>query len=146
MRRIVIGFALLMLSSCGVGGTPVETDGRNVGAVTLTFRVEPARVRVGQPVSLRLRLVNNAGQATELTFPSGQRYDYWVTSEDGDEVWRWSEGKFFTQAITTETIRAQGSLSFPEPWTPDAAGTFVAHGELTAQGYAGELTGRVVVE
>jgi len=122
----------------------VSTDGYNVGAVTVTFRTEPARAQVGQTVTLRLRVVNNAGQATDLTFPSGQRYDYWVTGEGG-EVWRWSEEMFFTQAITTETVEAQAGLSFPESWTPNSSGTYTAHAVLTADGYDRELTGEVVV-
>lgn len=144
MRTWAATVVVFLAAACGPGGTPVSTDGYNVGAVTVTFRAEPSRARVGQAVTLRLRAVNNAGQDVDVTFPSGQRYDYWVTGDDG-EVWRWSEGMFFTQALVTETIEAQSSLSFPETWTPEAAGTFTAHARLTADGYDRELTGEVVV-
>jgi hypothetical protein len=143
-RSIVVLAAGLLCISC-VGEADISGDRRNVGSVSVIFKVEPARVRVGQAVRLTFRLVNNAGREERLTFPSAQRYDFWVTSGTR-QTWRWSKGQVFVQALTNETISAQGSLTLGEAWTPEHAGSYVAHGRLTARGYERELTGRVVVE
>jgi hypothetical protein len=146
IRRVVAGVALALLSVSCVGDSPdVSGDLRNVGPVTVTFKVEPARVKVGQSVRFTFRLVNNAGRDERLTFPTGQHYDFWTT-RGTTESWRWSEDRVFIQTITTQTILPQGSLTLSEFWKPERAGRYIAHGRLTAQGYERELTGRLVVE
>lgn len=133
----------LWLTACA-GTQSITGERRNVGGVTVTFRVEPARVQVGQAVRLTVRLVNNTGNRQRLTFPSAKLYDFWVTL-DGEEVWRWSDERVFAQQVTHETIDGQSGTSFDESWTPESRGTFVAHAELEAEGYGGDLTGEVRV-
>jgi intracellular proteinase inhibitor BsuPI len=116
-----------------------------VGGVTVTFKVSPARVQVGEAVRFTFRLINNAGQDALLEFPTGQRYDFWATRNEG-ETWRWSKGRVFVQQITRATIEPQSGLNFAETWTPELAGTYAVHGELRANGYGGELTGELIVE
>jgi hypothetical protein len=50
-------------------------------------------------------LGNNATQPLDLTFSSGQRAEV-VLSRDGEEEYRWSHGKAFTEAIETARIAA----------------------------------------
>lgn len=146
MRRGCALIAFLVLCGACIGeGPDISGDLRNVGDVTVTFKVAPARVKVGQNVRFTFRLVNNAGREKELTFPSGQRYDFWTT-EGVREAWRWSEGRVFVQAVTRDVISAQGGVTFAESWVPERRGTYVAHGRLTARGYERELTGTVEVE
>lgn len=145
MRPIVAAAlsATLLFGACAAG-EDISGERRNIGGVTVTFRVEPSKARTGQTVRLTLRLVNNTGNAEELTFPSGKRYDFWVTRGD-DELWRWSHDQVFTQQITNQTIEGQSGVAFDETWTVDGQGTLVAHGELEADGYEGDLTGELVV-
>ena len=147
MRTSLASALLLLLAGCqldGGGGTPISGDSRNVGDVTLTLRIEPARVKVGDPVRLTLRLFNNSGRERSLTYPSGQRYDFWVSKGDR-KVWRWSEGKAFTQAIVTEALPGQTGKPYTEVWRPDVPGAYRAHAVLTADGYRDPLTGPVTV-
>jgi hypothetical protein len=141
---MAVASAALLFVAC-VGGANVSGDLRNVGSVTVTFKVAPARAKVGQAVRFSLRLSNNAGRDEELTYPTGQRYDFWTTS-GSREAWRWSDGRVFTQATTKESIGAQSGLIFSESWTPERAGTYVAHGRVTADGYERELTGKLEVQ
>jgi hypothetical protein len=146
IRRIVGALAIALLGvSCAGEASNISGDLRNVGPVTVTFKVEPARVRVGQSVRFTFRLVNNAGKDEQLTFPTGQHYDFWAT-RGTTESWRWSEGRVFIQTITRETITPQSSLTLSEFWKPERAGEYIAHGRLTASGYERELTGKLVVE
>lgn len=145
MRR-AIAAALLSasLAAACAGGEQVTGDRRNVGVVTLVFSARPARVRVGQPVRFALRLTNNSGREIALSFPSAQRYDFWV-ERDGREVWRWSTGRFFAQALESVDVAGLETLSFTETWSADAPGTYRVAGRALAGGYDSALDGEVVV-
>lgn len=145
MRRAVVFLLAGLACACGAGRDEITGDARPVGPVTVTFKADPATVREGQSVRLSFKLVNNSGQAETLTFPSGQKYDFWATL-DGREVWRWSEGKAFTQAIVHEEIAGQGGVTYTETWTPEEAGTYEVHGALAAQDFTGDYSGEVIVE
>ena len=138
----IVSLVLFAFAACA-GGSEVAGDRRVVGGVSVTFTVRPARAEVGRPVRFVLRLTNNAGRAEQLTFTSGQQYDFWVTDGD-EEIWRWSAERAFTQAIEEKSLGPQESLTFEETWTTTGAGSFVAHGEVKAEDYR-PLTGELVV-
>jgi hypothetical protein len=142
-RMLALAFVIAVFTSCA-GSDEVSGDRRVVGGVTLTFTVRPAHVELGRTVRFTLRVTNIAGQATELTFPSSKQYDFWVT-RGGDEVWRWSEGRLFTQAVEKRTIDPQGAIVLTEPWTAEPAGTYRVHGQLHADGFGRDLTGELRV-
>lgn len=136
--------AAMLIGACAASDRSMSGDARTVRGVTVTFRVDPARSRAGQPVRLRLTLFNNAGVAEQLRFASAKRYDFAAT-KDGREVWRWSDGRAFTQVITDETIAGQGSLQFVEVWRPDANGTYEVRAVVLASGYEGEMAATLEV-
>lgn len=97
-------------------------------------------------VSLTLTVKNPNAQPIDVTFPSGQKYDFVVTdSLTGKDVWRWSAGRAFTQAIETRTVPANGSLTFTEKWTPPAKGLYLAHGLLVSTSHRAEAYASVIV-
>jgi hypothetical protein len=147
VKRLValVGVCVLIGFGCAAGGPEISGDLRNVGGVTVTFKVSPARAKVGQSVGVTFRLVNNVGRAEELSFPSGQRYDFWAT-RNGREVWRWSKGRVFVAEVTRESLAPQSGITFAERWTPDEPGSYIVHGELKAEGYGRDLTGRLEVQ
>lgn len=63
--------------------------------------IDPSRAVPLLTARLTLR---NTSVPISLTFPSGQTYDLVIRNEQGEVVYRWSEGKFFILAIRTETI------------------------------------------
>jgi len=141
--RTLAAFALLALSCCATS-TNVSGERRNVGSVTMTFTVVPSNARRGESVRLTIRLVNNGGTATNLTFASSQKYDFWVT--DGtSEVWRWSSGRMFTQDVTRQEIGGQTGAVFAESWPATQSGRLVAHAELRVRSYEGEMKGSLIV-
>lgn len=91
-------------------------------------------VETGNDVTrLTLHVTNPTSAPVELEFRSGQRYDFAVTRLNGDEVWRWSSDRMFTQALGTETLPAGGSIRYTADWSSGALeGEFVATGEVTA--------------
>jgi hypothetical protein len=78
--------------------------------------------------------VTNASDApVSFTFPTSQRYDFYVETEAGERLWQWSADRAFLQVITEATLEPG------ETWTMDASwehggrwGTFVGVGRLVA--------------
>lgn len=146
MRGLVVAAALLLsAAACASGSTPISGDFRNVEGMTMTLRVEPSVAELGQGVTLSINLQNNTGREETLTFPSGKRYDFWITDADDEELWRWSEGKFFTQAVENVAVPGGSGESFSETWRAEASGDFTVHAELFAERFTGELTGELEV-
>jgi hypothetical protein len=85
-------------------------------------------------------VVENSGDsAVDLTFMSGKKFDVAVT-DDGEEVWRWSHGRMFTQAIEEMSLKPGEELSFSGTWDDADPGTYEATGTLAAQSETVEAT------
>jgi len=74
-----------------------------------------------------LNVKNNTTKMLELRFPDGQTHDFVVKDFAGKEIWRWSEGRMFTSAMRSETLKGKGETMFEESW--DTQGQ---HGSFTA--------------
>lgn len=146
MRPASVIVAVFMLASAAcASSSDVTGERRNVGSVTMTFTAVPARAKRGQTVRLTIRLVNNAGRPTTLTFPSSQKYDFWVTSGTR-EIWRWSADRMFAQEITHHELQGQTGTTFSEGWPATERGKLVAHARLTAETYGEDMSAEVDVE
>lgn len=90
------------------------------------------RVTVGDEIELSMHVTNSSGKALELRFPSGQTHDFVVLDSVGREVWRWSEGRLFTQALQTKMVDRDETISYSDRWEASAppSGTFTAVGVL----------------
>ncbi|MGH7458038.1 MAG: BsuPI-related putative proteinase inhibitor [Longimicrobiaceae bacterium] len=118
--------AALAFAGCGpVNHTPAPAGGPLVGSLQVT----PLENRV----DLTLLITNVSEQPVELTFRSGQSFDFEV-SRGGREVWRWSAERVFTQAIRQETVAAGETLRYRASWRPPAgaAGEYRVTGRLSA--------------
>jgi hypothetical protein len=89
-------------------------------------------------VRLTLHVTNTTSAPIELGFTSGQRYDFQVAEVGdggrvGETVWTWSADRSFIQAVGTETLAPNASLSYSEEWaTGGLRGEFVGIGTLTS--------------
>jgi hypothetical protein len=63
-----------------------------------------------------ITLKNNTKEIKKLEFPSSQKYEIIVTDEKKQEVYRYSEGKMFTQAIEYALIKPDESMQWKELW------------------------------
>ena len=67
--------------------------------------------------TLRMVVENVSDKLLPFRFTSSQTYDFTVQSlSTGKEVWRWSNGNFFTQVMRSDSIRAGGQWQFDEVW------------------------------
>lgn len=91
-----------------------------------------------------LQVTNAAGEALQLTFPTGQSFDFVVLQNDR-ELWRWSSDQMFTQAIRTERLAPGETRTFEASWQrpPGARGAITVRGFLTAQEHRGEQQAEV---
>lgn len=145
MKGVVLGVLVVVATSaCASGSDPISGDFRNVEGITMTLRVDPAVAELGQGVTLSINLQNNTGRDETLTFPSGKKFDFWIT-DGAEEVWRWSEGMFFTQAVEEVEIPGGSGESFSQTWRAATTGELTVHAELFAERFTGEMTGELEV-
>lgn len=131
MPRIQLLPVLLLLAAACVPAVPAAeptADGPLVSSLS---------VRTGETtVRFLLQVTNASEEPVGLVFPSGQTYDFAVR-QGGRELWRWSDGMGFTQAIRNVTVAPGETLEFEEAWTPPAgaAGDMEAVATLTSSSH-----------
>ena len=88
-------------------------------------------------VAFTLTVRNDGDEPVDLTFSDGQTADVVVREADGEDgpetvVWRWSEGRMFTQAIRTMSLAPGESLAEEFTWEQPRSGEFRAEATLEA--------------
>jgi len=81
------------------------------GSSGLVLRVSDLGFGVGDPFIWPFDLTNLTDSDLALTFTDGQRVEV-TLSDDTGEVYRWSDGMFFTQAIEQIDLRAGATLPY----------------------------------
>lgn len=109
------------------------------GMLTPTLTVEPADDGLRFVLTVR----NDGDEPVELSFRTGQRADFAVTS-NGRELWRYSDGRMFTQALGSETIEPGDHRSYEAVWADPDPGEYTVTGELTADSHDIETAIEVV--
>jgi hypothetical protein len=84
----------------------------------------------GQQVRLSLVVENGDDQPVSVTFRDSGDADFAVQRSDGGEVWRWSEGRAFAQALRPAEFAPGESASFETEWPDPEPGDYTAVGEL----------------
>lgn len=85
-------------------------------------------------VQFLLQVTNTSADPVTLEFGSGQSFDF-IVSREGQEVWRWSADRMFTQALRSEVLGASETRSYRATWTPgpQTPGEYRVTGILTAR-------------
>jgi len=91
-----------------------------------------------RPFSLALRVKWPFRSIWRGVCPTSQIYDI-IVERDKQIVWRWGEGRFFTQALTPVAIPGGDFIEFPETWVIDpgriqSAGVYVVRAVFIASG------------
>jgi hypothetical protein len=136
--------------ACGPRSGSRETATAN--APTRSVSVDPRAplapslvISVDDDVSFDFRVVNAGTKRLELTFPSGLTHDVTVLDSLGREVWRWSEGRIFTQSVQNRVVRASDELAFEEKWKDAAPGRYTAVATLVSANFPVEHRAEFVV-
>lgn len=92
-------------------------------------------VSIEDGVRFAFAVTNEGPKKLEVRFPDGRTHDVVVLDSIGREVWRWSEGRLFTQAMQNRVLRTSDSIRFVEAWKPAAPGRYVAVATLASMNY-----------
>jgi hypothetical protein len=127
----------LLLAACSAAAPlpDVEPGAGSAPGLGSSFNVSVA----ADSVRLELYITNVTTEPIVLEFGTGQRYDFAVGLTDGTVVWRWSQDRVFTQALSSETLAAGESRRYAAAWAADRNGDYVAAAWLTASNYPVEL-------
>lgn len=89
------------------------------------------------PMRLALQVVNTGKKRVELRFPSGQTHDFVILDTLGREVWRWGNGRMFTQTVRNKLLGAGESMKVEETLKSVklAPGRYIARGSLVSVNY-----------
>ena len=85
---------------------------RSDGTIVPTLAIDTA----GESVRFSLAMENAGNKTVEMHFPDGQTHDIVVLDSAGREVWRWAEGRMFTQAHKTEVVPGGEAFRVREEW------------------------------
>jgi len=103
--------------------TPVsENQHKKEGPIASSFSVG---VRDG--LRFELSVANNTKKMIELRFANGQTHDVAVVDDKGNEVWRWSDGRMFTQSFQNKLVKARDTAVYASNWDAKKM-----HGRFTA--------------
>lgn len=86
-------------------------------------------VTVADGVSFRFTVINDGSEPVELTFRDAGQADFAVY-DDGDEVWRWSDGRMFAQVLQSARLEPGEEAVFEEEWPDPDPGDYTAEAEL----------------
>lgn len=138
MNRSFVSVLLLaaaLVYACGPRARSAEPEHR--AAVSGPPVAAQLDVNVGEAIDFAFRVTNNESRKLELVFPSGQTHELVVTDSVGREVWRWSDGRMFTQSLQNRILESSATMTWEATWKPEGArlapGTYVATASLLSE-------------
>lgn len=109
-----------------------RAEKRAAGEIRSAFAVSAAN----HGLHFALNVTNPGKKGIELTFPSGQEYDFSVRDSAGREVYRWGKGRMFTQTLQNKVLDGGETKKFEEhAATSLPPGTYVAIATLHSSNY-----------
>jgi len=132
-------------STVGVTRAPTPKRARRQSDARLEPTVVVSRT-AGGSVRVALHAVNTGDKGLELAFANRQTHDVAVLDASCREVWRWSEGRLFTQTIRRKAVGGHDTLSYNETWRPEGAhGRYVAVATLRSTNHPVERRAEFVL-
>lgn len=128
---LILALAVWLLAACGTETDDLPEDPDTGGEIIegeITSTLEDAGSG-----NYRYTVKNDTQEAVTFNFTSGQRYDFTLTDDGGNEVFRMSSISMYTQALGEETIEAGEELPY-EFQIPEAnlePGTYTLEAWLT---------------
>jgi Intracellular proteinase inhibitor len=133
MKKLVfIMLGLLFLAGCG------QTAENKDEAEEVSGDVETKEVQLAvetkespESVQINITLKNNTDEEKNFEFTSGQKYEIIITDPNGAEVYKYSKGRMFTQALQYLKLSSGESQTWQETWDKKSAGNKIKAGEYT---------------
>ena len=141
MKRIVV-LSLILIGTvayaCGPRARSAEPERNDSASKSKVVEGPPIvsalDVKIRDGIELTFRVTNNEPRKLELLFPSGQTHDFVVQDSLGRDVWRWSEGRMFTQAYQNKVLATGETLTLQAAWRAEVKpGHYVAIASLMSE-------------
>jgi hypothetical protein len=118
------------------GGRENEVS-RRVDILTYTIFTNKRTYNRGEDVAITLIKRNTGSRSITLRYSTSQRFGFLARRGQNQAiVWRWSQGRFFTQRTSFVTLRPGESQVFRAVWNQrNNQGTQVASGLVTIEGF-----------
>lgn len=125
-----------------------RSNSRSTSAVAADARTpltHSLNVTVDDDVRFAFTVTNASSKKLEVVFLDGRTHDVIVLDSLGREVWRWSEGRLFTQSVQNRVLRASDTIDFDESWRDAAPGAYTAVATLASANFPVEQRQAFVV-
>jgi hypothetical protein len=113
-----------------------------IGGLATSF--VPARI--GDDATFELTMENTGTSMLELRFPSGFTHDFVVYDASEREVWRWSEGRLFTQALQTKQLKRGDVMRWAATWEDAPPGRYTVVATVVSETHPHELRREVILQ
>lgn len=114
---LIVLIAAILLAACGTESDNLPEDPDSGGEI-IEGEVTSTIEETGNG-TYRYTVKNDTQEAVTFNFTSGQRYDFTLTDEQGNEVFRMSSVSMYTQALGEEILRQGEQLQY-EIQVPEA--------------------------
>lgn len=116
--KLIIPFIIIIaIISIFIQGCFKDIIGPTIEDVIAILTVNKKVYNIGEDVEMTIVVQNKSNELVDLLFKSGQTYDFIVKKmPENKEVWRWSEGHVFTQAIWTMFLDPRERKTFVIKW------------------------------
>lgn len=128
-----------VLAGCQAATGPGESTAtapsvsQQQGDLRLTLSADRAEYDAGESAVLTLMVANTGSTPITLQFTSGYQFDF--VAAQAKDVWRYSSGRIYTQALTSITVAPGASVTRSGTWDfTDDAGTPVPSGAYDLRG------------
>ena len=88
-----------------------EMEEKNQPELVTSLMISEKNIKVGAELEAEILIYNPADKPVNLKYRSGQLYDLFVQHQ-GEEIWRWSEGKMFTMALMSRNLVPEEELNY----------------------------------
>jgi len=109
--------------------------------ITCYLTTDRRQYQPGETIVMQMKIANPTEKPVKLQFTSGKTYDFAVRDQAGQEVWRWSAGQVFTQALQQKMLAPQETYVVEARWTIPtgdtetalAPGLYKVQGDITSE-------------
>lgn len=119
MRKISVFLLTLcfFMTSCQAKEESLPVNQSPEAREEPSFKVEAAVYE--DHTQVKLLLHNQANQPLSLTFPSSQQFEVIIKHASGEELYRYSKGKMFSQALTRAQLQPGETKTWETIWNYD---------------------------
>ena len=143
---LIIVVVVYLSLGLGLWASGNNTSGERNMNYGISMSTDKMSYSVGEPIIMTLKIFNYTEEDVAFHFNTSQRYDFIIEDEEGNKIWRWSEGRMFAMMLGEETLGLTNSeiiyiAEYTDKLSPGyykVTGFFVAQDRL--------MSGSIVVE